>query len=141
MSLAAFVVVIVLGGMILGALARLAVPGPDPMPVWLTAGFGLAGALIGGLASWAFLGAQGALPVAFAGSFALIVIYRRIVQKRGLTGPAAKKRPEVGWGIGPEAPEPERRLRQLEDLRRSGAITAEEFERAARDLGQSDAPR
>ena len=30
------VVVLMLAGFITGGLARLAVPGPDPMPVWLT---------------------------------------------------------------------------------------------------------
>ena len=31
-----------------GALARLAVPGPDPMPIWLTILIGLVGSLGGG---------------------------------------------------------------------------------------------
>jgi uncharacterized membrane protein YeaQ/YmgE (transglycosylase-associated protein family) len=140
-GLAVFVILIVVGGLVLGALARLAVPGPDPMPLWLTAAFGIAGALIGGLVSWAFLGARGGLPLAFVGSFTLIVLYRRVVQRRPLTGPAAKRRPEGGWGIGPPELEAARRLRELEDLRRSGAITPEEFDRAARDLGQSDGSR
>ena len=35
-------------GFITGGLARLAVPGPDPMPVWLTMAIGLAGAWGGG---------------------------------------------------------------------------------------------
>jgi uncharacterized membrane protein YeaQ/YmgE (transglycosylase-associated protein family) len=140
-GLAVFVVLIAVGGLVLGALARLAVPGPDPMPLWLTAGFGIAGALIGGLVSRVFLGAEGGVPLAFVGAFVLIVLYRRIVQKRPLTGPAAKRRPEAGWGIQPSEPEPARKLRELEDLRRSGAITPQEFERAARDLEESDGAR
>ena len=36
------------GGLVIGLLARFAVPGPDPMPLWLTIVFGAAGALVGG---------------------------------------------------------------------------------------------
>src|SRR5216117_3639156 len=35
-------------GFITGGLARLAVPGPDPMPIWLTVAIGLAGSWGGG---------------------------------------------------------------------------------------------
>ena len=33
---------------ITGALARFAVPGPDPMPAWLTVVIGLGGTVVGG---------------------------------------------------------------------------------------------
>ena len=39
---------IMLFGFITGSLARLAVPGPDPMPIWLTVAIGLAGSAAGG---------------------------------------------------------------------------------------------
>src|ERR671923_1106495 len=107
MALAVFIAIVLVGGLVLGALARLAVPGPDPMPLWLTAAFGLAGSLVGGLVSWAFFGARGGLPLAFFGSVLLIVVYRRVVQKRGLTGPEAKQRPRRGWGLRPSR-EPDR---------------------------------
>ena len=42
------VISILVSGFFVGALARLAVPGPDPMPVWLTIAIGLAGSFGGG---------------------------------------------------------------------------------------------
>jgi uncharacterized membrane protein YeaQ/YmgE (transglycosylase-associated protein family) len=39
----------VVSGLIVGALARLALPGPDPMSWLATIGFGIAGSFIGGL--------------------------------------------------------------------------------------------
>jgi len=36
-----------LAAFVIGLLARWSVPGPDPMPIWMTTGFGLVGALIG----------------------------------------------------------------------------------------------
>ena len=38
-----FVLAILVSGFITGALARLAIPGPDPMPIWLTISIGLVG--------------------------------------------------------------------------------------------------
>jgi len=39
-----------LGGLVIGALGRLAVPGPDPMPLWTTILLGIGGAIVGGTA-------------------------------------------------------------------------------------------
>jgi uncharacterized membrane protein YeaQ/YmgE (transglycosylase-associated protein family) len=39
------------GGLIIGALARLVLPGPDPMSWVATLGYGIGGSLIGGLVS------------------------------------------------------------------------------------------
>src|SRR5581483_5529783 len=36
-----------LSAFVTGALARFAIPGPDPMPAWLTISIGLAGSLVG----------------------------------------------------------------------------------------------
>ncbi len=40
---------LIVGGLIIGALGRLVVPGPNPMGLWATIGAGLAGSLFGGL--------------------------------------------------------------------------------------------
>jgi uncharacterized membrane protein YeaQ/YmgE (transglycosylase-associated protein family) len=83
----------VIGAMLIafftGALARFALPGPDPMPPWLTIGIGLGGSAIGygivigiggrDAASWAGL-------ASFVAAVGLVVIYRRFVQKRPLWG-------------------------------------------------------
>jgi len=60
---------------ITGALARFALPGPDPMPPWLTIAIGLGGSAIG------------------------YGIYRRFVQKRPLWGKDAYRFPERGFGV------------------------------------------
>jgi uncharacterized membrane protein YeaQ/YmgE (transglycosylase-associated protein family) len=86
---------------ITGALARFAVPGPDPMPAWLTIAIGLVGTAIGGGIVWAVAGPDEAW-VGIAGfltSIALVVIYRRFVQKRALWGPEAYRFPQKGVGV------------------------------------------
>ncbi len=87
---------------ITGAFARFAVPGPDPMPAWLTIVIGLVGSAIGyGIV----LGTAGRHAVSWAGiaSFAaavgLVLVYRRFVQKRPLWGKDAYRFPERGFGV------------------------------------------
>ena len=85
-----------------GALARFALPGPDPMPPWLTIGIGLAGTAIGtgivlgvggrDAASWSAL-------ASFFAAVVLVVIYRRFIQKRPLWGADAYRFPERGFGV------------------------------------------
>ena len=91
--------ILIVGGFLIGALARLAVPGPDPMPIWLTIAIGICGAILGGLAADLLLGKPGSLLLAYIGSVVLVILYRRLVQKRGITGPEARARPTRGWGL------------------------------------------
>ena len=56
-----FFLVLALEGLIVGALARLALPGPDPMGILATIGLGLAGSFVGGILSWLVLGHAGGL--------------------------------------------------------------------------------
>src|SRR5215213_4818068 len=92
---------IMLFGFITGSLARLAVPGPDPMPVWLTMAIGLVGSAAGGALAIAFWGkgTQGIGIFSFLGAVILVVAYRRFVQKRPIVGPQALAFPEKGIGI------------------------------------------
>jgi uncharacterized membrane protein YeaQ/YmgE (transglycosylase-associated protein family) len=88
------VVAIVISGLVIGALARLAVPGPDPMPIWLTILLGIAGSIVGGVVAVAIGLGVGAIFVASVFAATLILIaYRRVVQKRGITGPDARRMP------------------------------------------------
>jgi uncharacterized membrane protein YeaQ/YmgE (transglycosylase-associated protein family) len=88
------VVAIVISGLVIGALGRLAVPGPDPMPIWVTILLGIVGSIVGGAAAVALGLGVGAIFVASVLAATLIVIgYRRIVQKRGITGPDARRMP------------------------------------------------
>jgi uncharacterized membrane protein YeaQ/YmgE (transglycosylase-associated protein family) len=102
--LAAFLSAIVLGFFV-GALARFAVPGPDPMPAWLTILIGLTGSLVGGTIAAATVGTSDrndAFVVLLSSVFAatlLVIGYRRFVQQRPITGPEARRLPTRGFGI------------------------------------------
>jgi len=49
MGLLLYIVLLAITGLIVGALARLALPGPDPMGIGMTILIGIAGSFIGGL--------------------------------------------------------------------------------------------
>jgi uncharacterized membrane protein YeaQ/YmgE (transglycosylase-associated protein family) len=94
MSVLAFVLLVVLSGLVVGALARLAVPGPDPMSIWLTIALGIVGSFLGGLIA-GLVGVDaggGVFLLAFAGAVVLLIAYRRVFQGRGITGPSARRR-------------------------------------------------
>lgn len=145
----ASIVMIMFFGFITGGLARLAVPGPDPMPIWLTVAIGLAGSAAGGalaIGIWG-RGTQAIGILSFLGAVLLVVAYRRFVQKRPLTGPDALKFPDKGIGIDrfnerrqkmedlmrqaqhtQAANDAESNLSKLSDLHKAGVLTDEEFE-------------
>lgn len=87
---------------ITGALARFALPGPDPMPPWLTIAIGLIG-FIGGSGLVLAIGGRDAASWSGLASFfiavALVVAYRRFVQKRPLWGKDAYRFPDRGFGV------------------------------------------
>jgi len=85
MSLIAFIIVLAVSGLIIGALARLALPGPDPMSIPATIALGLGGTFIGGIAARVFLGTGGGLIFAVLGAILLLYLHRRFVQHRPLT--------------------------------------------------------
>jgi uncharacterized membrane protein YeaQ/YmgE (transglycosylase-associated protein family) len=114
---------LLVGGLIIGALARLAVPGPDPMPIWFTLLIGVAGSLIaGGVGQLLFDEPSAGFLVALLAAIAIVIGYRRFVQDRGITGPAAKRQPTRGVGVRADLEE------KLDDLREAGLLTEEEFE-------------
>jgi uncharacterized membrane protein YeaQ/YmgE (transglycosylase-associated protein family) len=88
-----FFLVLVLFGLVVGALARLAVPGPDPMPWWATILLGIAGTFLGGIISGILLGSTPGLLFSLLGAVLLLIAYRKLVQKRPLTGPGARRLP------------------------------------------------
>ena len=88
-----FIVGLIVWGFVVGALARLSLPGPDPMPWYATIGLGLGGSLIGGILARVLLGSTGGFIFAFLGAVLLLYLYRRFVQGRGMTGPSARRLP------------------------------------------------
>jgi uncharacterized membrane protein YeaQ/YmgE (transglycosylase-associated protein family) len=78
MGLIAYLISVAVIGLVLGGLARLALPGPDPMTIWETMLVGIAGSFIGGLIAWALWGHQaGSLFLSFVSSFLIVYLIRR----------------------------------------------------------------
>jgi len=95
------VVAIMLSAFFTGALARFAVPGPDPMPAWLTIAIGLVGSVVGAVVGAVLSGGNGFV-ISFASlgtAILLVIAYRRFVQQRPITGPDALRPPRRGIGI------------------------------------------
>jgi uncharacterized membrane protein YeaQ/YmgE (transglycosylase-associated protein family) len=147
------IIQVLISGFIIGALARWAVPGPDPMPIWMTILFGVAGSFIGGGVAAAIFGADQDSGSVFAillgsvfASTLLVIAYRRFVQHRPITGPDAYRPPAGGQGkklrdvFGSpakrayEREEVTEQLRKLGELHDQGVITDEEFERKKAEL-------
>jgi uncharacterized membrane protein YeaQ/YmgE (transglycosylase-associated protein family) len=71
-------------GLIVGGLARLLLPGPDPMGIGMTALVGVSGTLVAGLFSWYVLHRHGAgLVLSVLFSMLLVWLYRRSQTGRG----------------------------------------------------------
>ena len=99
--MASLVVSAIFTGLVTGMLARFAIPGPDPMPLWLTIVIGLLGTAIGGAIAVVIVGRDpSAVSIGgFIAAIALVGLYRKYVQKRPLWGPDAYKFPDKGVGV------------------------------------------
>jgi uncharacterized membrane protein YeaQ/YmgE (transglycosylase-associated protein family) len=84
------ILLLAVSGLVVGALARLALPGPDPMGILATIGLGLAGSFVGGLIAYLFMGRSGGIIFSILGAILLLYLYRRFVQHRPLTGPGPR---------------------------------------------------
>jgi uncharacterized membrane protein YeaQ/YmgE (transglycosylase-associated protein family) len=78
MGLIAYLIILVVVGLFVGALARLLLPGPDPMGLGLTALVGLGGSFIAGLFAWYVLHRHGGgLVLSVLFSMLLVWLFRR----------------------------------------------------------------
>jgi uncharacterized membrane protein YeaQ/YmgE (transglycosylase-associated protein family) len=93
MGLLLFIIILAAWGFVVGGLARWALPGPDPMSVWMTIALGIAGSFLGGIIARFLIGSYGGLVFSFLGALLLLVLYRKYVQHRPLTGPGAHQPP------------------------------------------------
>ena len=92
MDIIVFLLLLALVGLVVGALARLAVPGPDPMSIWATIALGIVGSIIGGVVAQ-LLGLESAgILLMVIGATLVLIVYRRFVQGRPITGPGARLR-------------------------------------------------
>jgi uncharacterized membrane protein YeaQ/YmgE (transglycosylase-associated protein family) len=92
---------LLVSGLIIGVLARYAVPGKDPLKFWQTILLGVSGSVLGGLVA-GLLGvidgddtitaneAFASLAFSLGGAIVLLILYRKFVQKRPITGPDAR---------------------------------------------------
>jgi uncharacterized membrane protein YeaQ/YmgE (transglycosylase-associated protein family) len=156
------VLAILVSGLVTGGLARLAIPGPDPMPIWLTVAIGLVGSITGAVVGKAISNDNGYVIsfLSFGVAIALVAAYRRFVQKRPVFGPGALAFPERGLGvdqtrerlkrlgIDPNALRPDpatlernRLEAMLRELHRAGVLTDEELSEKLSRLGSAASER
>jgi len=156
------VLAILVSGLVTGGLARLAIPGPDPMPIWLTVAIGLVGSITGAVIGKAVSNDNGYVIsfLSFGVAIALVAAYRRFVQKRPVFGPGALAFPERGLGvdqtrerlrrlgIDPNALRPDpttlernRLEAMLRELHRAGVLTDEELSEKLARLGSAASER
>lgn len=72
-----FIVALVLSGLVVGALGRLAVPGPNPMSVGQTILVGIGGSLLGGLVGNLVFNRPGGLVLAVLGAALIVWLLER----------------------------------------------------------------
>jgi uncharacterized membrane protein YeaQ/YmgE (transglycosylase-associated protein family) len=89
-----FIILLVLTGLIVGALGRLALPGPDPMSIGQTILVGIGGSLAAGLIGRLLFGGRGGgFILAVLCSLGIVYLIRRSRERRaGDATPAARWR-------------------------------------------------
>lgn len=88
-----YLLLIALSGLVVGALARLLLPGPDPMTVFQTMLIGIAGSLVAGvIAYYAFGRSQGpGFLLALVCTVGLVYIVRRMRERRVAGAPSPRR--------------------------------------------------
>jgi uncharacterized membrane protein YeaQ/YmgE (transglycosylase-associated protein family) len=82
-SLIAYLIVVAVIGLVVGALARLLLPGPDPIGIGMTIAVGLVGSFCAGLFSWYVLHRHGAgLIISVIFAMVILFVLRRTVERR-----------------------------------------------------------
>jgi uncharacterized membrane protein YeaQ/YmgE (transglycosylase-associated protein family) len=86
-----YLIAMALSGLVIGGLARLSLPGRDPMSIWATMGLGIAGSVIGALVVLLITGSSygAGLPVSIACSSLILYVVRRR-RGGGLTDPGQR---------------------------------------------------
>ena len=93
MGLLTYLIVLAIQGLIFGALARLALPGRDPMGIPMTIAVGIAGSFIGGMIVYLITdgASAGGFFVAFLASVLIVYLIRRS-RGGGVLAPDAEAR-------------------------------------------------
>ncbi len=77
MGLIGFIVLLIVSGLIIGALGRLVLPGPDPMSIGMTIVVGIGGSLLGGIAGKLLFGRPGGFILAVLCAALIVWVIRR----------------------------------------------------------------
>jgi uncharacterized membrane protein YeaQ/YmgE (transglycosylase-associated protein family) len=87
-SFIGYLIALCLVGLVVGALARLALPGKDPMSIWQTIAIGIGGALLAGLVSAALFNRSAGFLLSVIFASGIVYLIRRS-RGGGLTDPGA----------------------------------------------------
>lgn len=80
-----FILGLIVTGLILGALARLLVPGRDPMSIGGTILLGIVGSIVGGIVGRAIFDNEGGgFVLALVTTIVLLLVWRRTYGRRGV---------------------------------------------------------
>jgi uncharacterized membrane protein YeaQ/YmgE (transglycosylase-associated protein family) len=77
-----FLLLLVISGLVVGALGRLGLPGPDPMSIGQTIVVGIAGSLIAGIVGQLLFGRPGGFILAVLCSLGIVYLIRRSRERR-----------------------------------------------------------
>jgi uncharacterized membrane protein YeaQ/YmgE (transglycosylase-associated protein family) len=88
MSFIGYLIALCLIGLIVGALARLALPGKDPMSIWQTIAIGVGGSLLAGVVSAALFNRAAGFLLSVICASGIVYLIRRS-RGGGLTDPGA----------------------------------------------------
>jgi uncharacterized membrane protein YeaQ/YmgE (transglycosylase-associated protein family) len=90
MGVLLYLVLLFLSGLVVGALARLSLPGKDPMSILSTVALGLAGSFLGGLIVWLISGGRHAAGIVVSVLCSSLILYFiRRSRGGGLTHPGS----------------------------------------------------
>jgi uncharacterized membrane protein YeaQ/YmgE (transglycosylase-associated protein family) len=90
-SFIVFLIITFFWGLIVGAFARLALPGPDPMSIPMTALLGIAGSVIAGVVVWLISGGRAGAGFLASLVFTVLILYFiRRSRGGGLTDPGRR---------------------------------------------------
>jgi uncharacterized membrane protein YeaQ/YmgE (transglycosylase-associated protein family) len=92
MSLIVYLILLFFSGLVVGGLGRLALPGPDPMGIWMTVGVGLVASFVSGLVLYAITGESGAGSFVISVLVATLIVYL-IRRSRGQTAWSTRRDP------------------------------------------------
>ena len=77
MGLLGFIIIVALSGLIVGALGRLAIPGPNPMSIGMTILVGVGGSFIGGIVGNVLFHRAGGLILSVLGAALIVYLMQR----------------------------------------------------------------